>query len=101
MAGKLRSAGGLTEYDEYVPMIDKVVDAEWDKDESHQNLSNSRGLQFALLLAGFCVCFYCMEMPTEFIQLTSFCQKLIFVSELLGINRTFIESFQLNLFTSR
>ncbi|GKU89976.1 hypothetical protein SLEP1_g4042 [Rubroshorea leprosula] len=43
MAGKSSSAGGLTEHDEYVPMIDKVVDAEWDKDEYHQNLSNSRG----------------------------------------------------------
>ncbi|GKV46938.1 hypothetical protein SLEP1_g53897 [Rubroshorea leprosula] len=43
MAGKSSSGGGLSEFDECVPMIDKVVDAVWDKVEFQQNISTSKG----------------------------------------------------------
>lgn len=43
LAAKLNPAHGTKEYDKDVPMVDKVVDAEWVKDESRQNLSTSRG----------------------------------------------------------
>ncbi|XP_022769031.1 phosphatidylinositol/phosphatidylcholine transfer protein SFH6-like isoform X3 [Durio zibethinus] len=43
MAGKAISAGGLSEYDEYVPMIDKVVDSECEIQVSHHSPYTSRG----------------------------------------------------------
>ncbi|XVF63809.1 hypothetical protein PTKIN_Ptkin09bG0116500 [Pterospermum kingtungense] len=43
MAGKAISAGGSSEYDEYVPMIDKVVDSECEIQVSHQSPYTSRG----------------------------------------------------------
>lgn len=43
MVGKASSAGGLSEYDEHVPMVDKAVDAAWEKQVSRQNPSVSGG----------------------------------------------------------
>ncbi|XVF36065.1 hypothetical protein REPUB_Repub19eG0026200 [Reevesia pubescens] len=43
MAGKAISSGGLSEYDEYVPMIDKVVDSECEIQVSHQSPYSSKG----------------------------------------------------------
>ncbi|XP_015866084.1 phosphatidylinositol/phosphatidylcholine transfer protein SFH8-like isoform X1 [Ziziphus jujuba] len=41
--GKASSAGGLSEYDEHVPMVDKAVDSAWEKQVSRQNPSVSGG----------------------------------------------------------
>ncbi|OMO87538.1 hypothetical protein CCACVL1_08955 [Corchorus capsularis] len=43
MAGKAITAGGSCEYDEYVPMIDKVVDSESEIQVSRQSPYNSAG----------------------------------------------------------
>lgn len=43
MNGRISSTGGLSEYDEYVPMVDKAVDVGWAKQASHQNTSVSGG----------------------------------------------------------
>eukprot|EP00262_Sarcandra_glabra_P006756 TRINITY_DN1927_c0_g5_i1.p1 TRINITY_DN1927_c0_g5~~TRINITY_DN1927_c0_g5_i1.p1 ORF type:complete len:626 (-),score=145.02 TRINITY_DN1927_c0_g5_i1:72-1949(-) len=43
MAGKASYNGGFPEFDEYVPMVDKAVDAGWKKEVSHQRLSVSKG----------------------------------------------------------
>ncbi|XP_021283694.1 phosphatidylinositol/phosphatidylcholine transfer protein SFH8-like [Herrania umbratica] len=43
MAGKAISAGGSYEYDEYVPMIDKVVDSESEIQVFHQSPYSSEG----------------------------------------------------------
>lgn len=34
MGGKANNPGGLAEYDEYVPMVDKAVDVGWEKEMS-------------------------------------------------------------------
>ncbi|KAL5557993.1 hypothetical protein UlMin_034204 [Ulmus minor] len=43
VAGKASSAGGFSEYDEYVPMVDKAVDAGWEKQVARQSASVSGG----------------------------------------------------------
>ena len=43
MAGKAISTSGSSEYDEYVPMIDKVVDSECEIQVSHQSPYTSKG----------------------------------------------------------
>ncbi|XP_068642645.1 phosphatidylinositol/phosphatidylcholine transfer protein SFH8-like [Aristolochia californica] len=43
MAGKTSYHDGFSEYDEYVPMVDKAVDAGWKKEASHQKLFVSKG----------------------------------------------------------
>ncbi|PON93396.1 Cellular retinaldehyde binding/alpha-tocopherol transport [Trema orientale] len=43
VTGKAISIGGLSEYDEYVPMVDKAVDMGSEKQASHQNPSVSGG----------------------------------------------------------
>ncbi|XP_077244289.1 phosphatidylinositol/phosphatidylcholine transfer protein SFH8-like [Tasmannia lanceolata] len=43
MAGKVSNINGLSEYDEYVPMVDKAVDAGWKKEASLQKLSTFKG----------------------------------------------------------
>ncbi|KAF3446353.1 hypothetical protein FNV43_RR11532 [Rhamnella rubrinervis] len=43
MAGKTSNVGGFSEYDEYVPMVDKAVDAGSEKQMSHPNQSVSGG----------------------------------------------------------
>lgn len=41
---KAASFSGFPEHDEYVPMVDKVVDSGWKKEVSNQKLSSSKGL---------------------------------------------------------
>lgn len=43
--GKGSSACGLSEYDEYVPMVDKAVDMGWKQQVVQQNPLNPGGLQ--------------------------------------------------------
>lgn len=45
MVGKASSSAGLSEYDEYVPMVDKAVDIGWKKPVLQQNPLTSRGLE--------------------------------------------------------
>ncbi|XP_022762141.1 phosphatidylinositol/phosphatidylcholine transfer protein SFH8-like [Durio zibethinus] len=49
MAGRGISAGGSSEYDEYVPMIDKVVDSECEIQVSHQSPYISKGTPLLLV----------------------------------------------------
>ena len=39
MSGKASSVGGFSEYDEYVPMVDKAVDASWEKQVAYHSAS--------------------------------------------------------------
>ncbi|XP_040950001.1 phosphatidylinositol/phosphatidylcholine transfer protein SFH8 isoform X3 [Gossypium hirsutum] len=48
MAGKVICGGGSSEYGEYVPMIDKVVDLECEKQVSRQTLYTSEGTPLLL-----------------------------------------------------
>ncbi|KAE8712667.1 Phosphatidylinositol/phosphatidylcholine transfer protein SFH6 [Hibiscus syriacus] len=48
MAGKSISAGGLSEPGDYVPMIDKVVDSECERQVSRQSPSGSKGTPLLL-----------------------------------------------------
>lgn len=41
--GKASNTGALSEYDEYVPMVDKAVDVGWEKKMSQPNPSVARG----------------------------------------------------------
>lgn len=43
MVSKASNVGGFSEYDEYVPMVDKAVDAGSEKQMSHPNRSISGG----------------------------------------------------------
>lgn len=43
--GKASAAGGFSEYDEYVPMIDKTVDDGWKKQVSFKEPRTSKGYQ--------------------------------------------------------
>lgn len=43
VVGKASSSAGLSEYDEYVPMVDKAVDIGWKKPVLQQNPLTSRG----------------------------------------------------------
>ncbi|KAJ4824559.1 hypothetical protein Tsubulata_033790 [Turnera subulata] len=56
--GKTSASGGLSEYDEYVPVIDKTVDAEWKKKASLPEPRISRGgsLEIAVEIHTF-ICF--------------------------------------------
>lgn len=48
VGSKVSAAGGLSEYDEYIPMVDKSVDAGWKKHASCQEPYSSRGWQLYL-----------------------------------------------------
>ena len=43
VAGKTNYASNLSGYDEYVPMVDKAVDASWKNSASLQKPSTSKG----------------------------------------------------------
>ena len=43
--GKANSAGNFSGYDEYVPMVDKAVDANWKKQVVLQRTHSSKGQQ--------------------------------------------------------
>ena len=43
VAGKTNFAGSYSGYDEYVPMVDKPVDAGWKKQSSIQRSFSSKG----------------------------------------------------------
>ncbi|KAL5788652.1 hypothetical protein ACOSP7_005601 [Xanthoceras sorbifolium] len=43
VVGKPSYAGNFSGYDEYIPMVDKAVDASWKKQASHQRPSSSKG----------------------------------------------------------
>jgi hypothetical protein len=45
VVGKVGYGVSFSGYDEYVPMVDKVVDAEWKKQASIQRPSVSKGQQ--------------------------------------------------------
>ncbi|XP_058091982.1 phosphatidylinositol/phosphatidylcholine transfer protein SFH8-like [Magnolia sinica] len=40
---KIAGRAGFSEFDEYVPMVDKAVDSSWKKEVSHQKLPSPRG----------------------------------------------------------
>lgn len=48
VVGKASSAGGFSEYDEYVPVIDKTVDVGWKKQVSQNPYYSSQGSQLLL-----------------------------------------------------
>lgn len=43
VVGKISYAGSFGGYDEYVPMVDKAVDAGWKKQAALQRPSSSKG----------------------------------------------------------
>lgn len=63
VVGKASYAGSFSGYDEYVPMVDKAVDAGWKKQTLNQKPHSSKGCRAVMynILCGFVYALLCSD----------------------------------------
>ncbi|XP_031269135.1 phosphatidylinositol/phosphatidylcholine transfer protein SFH8-like [Pistacia vera] len=86
VVGKASSTGGFSEYDEYVPVIDKTVDVGWKKQVSPQNpYYSSQGSHFLLRVErgpwGTCARIWAMVLAFFASLITLVCSRELRVNE--------------------